>query len=88
MNRIWQTPCCNRRYMPIYSMHFIQYTEDPNHPTSLVAYRATLTFPSLSSNNSTKPLHRLHDLSAVILGHAFLHDLGRALDKLLAVHQA
>lgn len=48
----------------------------------------THTNPSIHRNNRPKPLHRLHDLLALLLGHRVLQHLGRALDELLAIHQA
>ena len=40
------------------------------------------------SNRSTEILHRSNDLLGLVLGDGLLHGLGRALDELLAVHQA
>lgn len=50
--------------------------------------QTTHTNPSIHRNNRPKPLHRLHDLLALLLGHRVLQHLGRALDELLAIHQA
>lgn len=41
----------------------------------------------LHLHDTTQGLDRLHNLGALLLGHALLHHLGHALDELLAVDQ-
>lgn len=56
-------------------------------PSPLFPRPHTSITHSIHRNNRSKPLHRLHNLLALVLRHPILHQLGRALDKLLTIHQ-
>lgn len=70
----------------ISAKHHVRYIEPPIYNTAQNHRPLTITL-LIRSNNSPKPLHRLHNLLAVLLRHPLLHHLRRALNKLLAVHQ-
>ena len=72
--------------MPYISVHAIIRYDTVSVPHIVHAHVHPEQF-LLHDGCRTQRLKRLDNLLCLLLGHTFLHHLGRALDELLAVHQ-